>query len=317
MTGTGINRQGRRKTVLRLQLAGGLGNQLFQIVAGRYYSQRWGMPLKIDALQLTKLLSPHNSTVSSLRLIDRSEIRYGPFLQVWFFTMELARHLKIKPTLIQNLEGKIEDALGIYRSLLGGYDPNLEHIQVRPRVLVGFFQSWKYPDFLLRSNPSFKSSISLRRPSPWFEQLSREAIAIQPISIHIRRGDYRVASKVFGLLGKRYYQLAIQRMKDLQPNREFWVFSDEPDSALQILSTDTGVKFRVIRPPLGSDPAETLLLMSMCSGHIVANSSFSWWGAFLGSGGPVIAPDEWFLGSPEPEDLIPPYWHRIPSNFED
>lgn len=300
-----------------MQLAGGLGNQLFQVAAGKFYSLHWGRPLKIDALQLIKHFSPHRSSVWSFLMIDRKVISYLSILQAWFFGLELARHLRLKPALVHRAASIADRRLGIYKSPQGGYDSFLESISTPPRVISGFFQSWRYADFLFHNDPSFRGGLSLKRPSTWFEQLSREVLETRPVSVHIRRGDYKTAQEVFGLLGKTYYHLAIQRMNDLNPNRHFWVFSDEPDAAAQIVSPDVSDKVKFITPPSNSDPAETMVLMSMCSGHIVANSSFSWWGAFMGSGGPVIAPEKWFLGSPDPVDLIPPHWHKIPSYFEE
>jgi hypothetical protein len=67
--------------------------------------------------------------------------------------------------------------------------------------------------------------------------------------------------------------------------------------------------------PRESTAAEALYLMSLGSGSVISNSTFSWWSAKLGNGGPIVAPQSWFKTLPEPLHLIPPDWLRIPSTW--
>ena len=75
------------------------------------------------------------------------------------------------------------------------------------------------------------------------------------------------------------------------------------------------VKF--ISMPLTSNPAEVMYLMSLGSGHIIANSTFSYWGAYLSKKSQIIiAPSKWFKGWEDPKDLINPKWVRVQSEWE-
>jgi hypothetical protein len=305
-----------KRRALKLQLSGGLGNQLFQISAGKYFSLLWDRPLRIDKFQLKRNFAPHHSSISSFSLVGKEEFGFSPFLQSWFLAIEIAKRLRVNAKFIERLVGTVEKKLKIHRSRDLGYEEPLESVPKIPNVVVGYFQTWRYAQALFDEGKSFREDLTLKDPSPWFQTLAKDVLGAEPVSLHVRRGDYTAASGAFGLLGEEYYYQAIRKLKQLHPSNLFWVFSDEPDTARELLSRQVDSKFVFLDAPPSSDPAESLILMSMCSAHIVANSSFSWWGAFLGKGGPVIAPEKWFIGSPDPIDLIPPQWHRVPSNFE-
>jgi hypothetical protein len=178
--------------------------------------------------------------------------------------------------------------------------------------LDGYWQSEKYfkdAEPVLRSQLRF-----VPPPAPgireWIPQLQRgEAVAI-----HVRRGDYvtsRVNRYVHGILPIEYYRAAVTELAQRASRPRFFVFSDDPgwcEAHLRLPYT-----FTVIRGSPGGSH-EHLRLMSLCRHYIIANSSFSWWGAWLGSAPPgiVIAPCRWFRGaSVDTPDLVPAHWIRI------
>jgi len=302
-------------TPFRVRLAGGLGNQLFQITAATYYSNIWGRPWILDDSQLKPELAPHGSSIASFEFRNHHKTEHSHFLQMWFSLVEHKRFTHPNSKFGEGSIRLLENFLNIYRSPVNGYDELLENVKPLPDVISGYFQSWKYPASVFATNPGFKRQLTLTKTSRWFQELSRSADFSHPVSLHVRRGDYR-NSRSFGLLGRKYYSRAIERIQSLHSGRVIWVFSDEPEAARELLLGTTTFRLEFIEPPMGTDPAESLILMSRCSGHIIANSSFSWWGAFLGKSGPVVAPDKWFPGRLDPKELIPPRWHRVPSFFE-
>ena len=127
-----------------------------------------------------------------------------------------------------------------------------------------------------------------------------------PIALHIRRTDY-LTDNNHTTLGLDYYEQALSEFED---DRPVIVFSDEPSwcEEQELFSDD---RFMISE---SDDNAIDMCLMSLCSGHIIANSSFSWWGAWLANSKQVIAPTKWFGPGNEgksTQDLIPARWKRI------
>lgn len=134
------------------------------------------------------------------------------------------------------------------------------------------------------------------------------------ISIHIRRGDYQSNKNkdVYGsICTLSYYRKAIRKMKELLGNEiTFYIFTDEPEWVQTYFSINDCV---LVEKPKNIADWQDMCLMSSCKHHIIANSSFSWWGAWLGENSEkiVIAPEVWYSGLSTP-DLLPETWIRIP-----
>jgi len=145
----------------------------------------------------------------------------------------------------------------------------------------------------------------------WFKKYEREiremyGTGIEPndyVSIHVRRGDYLIqpnSDLYIDLCATDYYERAIS----LFPDSKFMVFSDDLDWCRQKWGDDSRFAFSI-----GRDEVADLNYMAGCQGHIIANSSFSWWAAWLG-GGPIVAPREWFQDGIE-RCWCPKHWFRI------
>jgi hypothetical protein len=135
------------------------------------------------------------------------------------------------------------------------------------------------------------------------------------VSLHIRRGDYvsnRKNIETHGVLGIDYYKRALNFMKEKVKNPQVFVFSDDIPWARENLETDLSLHFM---DDNGVERNyEDLRLMSNCKYHIIANSSFSWWGAWLGKfpDKQIYAPRNWFNSSDnDTKDLIPETWDLI------
>jgi hypothetical protein len=126
---------------------------------------------------------------------------------------------------------------------------------------------------------------------------------IAPIALHIRRTDY-ITNPNHTVLELSYYEEALKQFDDC----EVLVFSDDPVWCNQqkLFSDD---RFLIAD---GNTNYVDLCLMTLCSGHIIANSSFSWWGAWLSNSKKVVAPSGWFIGSDnehlDTKDIIPETW---------
>ena len=132
-----------------------------------------------------------------------------------------------------------------------------------------------------------------------------------PLIIHVRLGDYKKEND-FGILPINYYLEAISKI-DASKYGEIWLFSDEPEAAIEIIPLDIRKKCRVI-PEIDHSAASTLELMRHGKAYVIGNSTFSWWGAWL-NGNPdkvVIAPKNWFVTIKfNTKDLIPDSWIKM------
>jgi hypothetical protein len=143
--------------------------------------------------------------------------------------------------------------------------------------------------------------------------LAKQIREVEAVSIHVRRGDY-VTNPAHPLCSTTYYNLALKKISTLLTNPHFFVFSDD------MAWTQANIKSAFPTTYVGHNGSETdyedLRLMSFCKHHIIANSSFSWWGAWLSTNSAkvVIAPNTWFGGSLsgwDTRDLLPSSWIRI------
>ena len=175
--------------------------------------------------------------------------------------------------------------------------------------VVGYFQSYRFS-----LNPSVHSElsrISLEEPISQVELFMEMAEQEAPIVVHFRFGDYKVEN-TFGIPTENYYRQAVNEMIALYPNSKIWVFSDEENEARKVFPVDFLARTRWFTDTQLSS-AQTLEIMRSGSTYVIANSTFSWWGAMLSKNrdAKVICPDHWFKYQDEPVDLIPPSWKRV------
>lgn len=169
---------------------------------------------------------------------------------------------------------------------------------------LGYFQSERY----------FTDSEYVKwlfQPADWVEERIEKYDWLfkdtTTCSIHVRRGDYKTIQEFHPLMEEEYYQRAISGLNHLKIGK-FAIFSDDIDYCRELFKGDEYVFIK------DRDYTE-LFVMAKCDHHIIANSSFSWWGAWLGErqGSVTIAPETWF-GSEckdNPMDIIPARWQKI------
>lgn len=301
----------RRKAII-VELTGGLGNQLFQYVAGSTLARKNHLPLLLNLDHVHKGISNHRVSIKSLRLPGnylQSEKKYRPVQEL---SRRMVNRAVAKSANIANLDYHLRNR---YSSREIGYDSKLLKLS-KPVYLRGYFQSWKYLEAL--EGALTDQEFELKNPSDWYRQMERVALSDEPISIHLRRGDYSQLSKSFGLLSQSYYINAITFLKSQGATGPIWVFSDDIKLAKNFFNHKIFQEAFYVEPLLGSDPAESLILMKHAKAHVIANSTFSWWGAQLrGPSAMVVAPDQWFRALTDPADLIPETWFRVESQWLD
>ena len=177
------------------------------------------------------------------------------------------------------------------------------------RYLMGYWQSEKYFRSIadvIRSDFKFKRELFGKN-----KDLESRLTAHNSVSVHIRRGDFVTDVKtraVLNLLPVEYYDAAINRIAEMAEKPQFFIFSDDIPWVKDHLKTSFPCHF--IDHNHGAESYNDMHLMSLCRHHIIANSSFSWWGAWLDPRPDklVIAPEKWFVNENSVRDLIPDGW---------
>ncbi len=182
----------------------------------------------------------------------------------------------------------------------------------KEQYLEDYYQSEKY---FKETEETIKKEFTLRDPLCKTAEIFANKIgAVNSVALHIRRGDYTTNDKlkdVLRALPLRYYEKAVEMIGVKVESPYFFVFSDDIDWAKENLKTTYPTTFVSHK---NIEDYEELSLMSLCKHNIIANSSFSWWGAWLNKNPNkvVIAPKDWFVDtSRNTKDLIPETWIKI------
>jgi hypothetical protein len=176
------------------------------------------------------------------------------------------------------------------------------------KLFIGYFQSYRWA-----SNPKTYNCISSIHPIIETQELimlKKLAALEKPLFVHVRLGDYLLEDS-FGIPSNEYYEQAIRKHLEFRTYKSIWLFSDDVEAAYEMLPKEFHPIVRIIKEV--TNPSQTLELMRHGSGYVIANSSFSWWGAFLAHDRTalVIAPNPWFAGMPDPREICPTAWFRI------
>jgi hypothetical protein len=278
----------------------GLGNQLFQYAAGRALATRLRQPLCLDTTEYEtwsdRAFELEHFNIQAVRLAPRPPPR-GLFARRPF-SSALARLRFLGHLLRYN-------TLQDHRR---GFDRRF--LAVSGRVyLQGYWQSEKY---FLPIAGVIRQEFTLRNPPDAANAALLEKIqAVEAVAIHVRRGDYlleRFASH-FPVLDPDYYRQAMARLAPHLRQPHYFIFSDDPAWARENIRPAAPVTY--VTHNSGDRGFEDLHLMSRCRHFIIANSSFSWWGAWLGQhpAKQVIAPRRWIVESDAmTRERIPPGW---------
>jgi hypothetical protein len=276
--------------IVSVELMGGLGNQMFQYAAGHALARRTGAALRLDL--------GHFAQAGKRRyLLDcfavPAHVSQEPSPIAW---RGLAHWLALRACRRLGVSTKfLLDGWTVYDQPAVHFDPAFAAL-APPVHLKGYFQSERYfRDVADEIRKLFTIRIAA---SPSFAARRDEiATADWPVSIHVRRGDYvsdPATHEIHGTCDEAYYRRAIALAERLAAKPPTWfVFSDDVARAREALA---GLQNAVYVDGDDARPWEDLALMAACRGHIIANSSFSWWGAWLDPRPDkwVIAPRQWF-----------------------
>ena len=303
-----------------LHLTGGLGNQLFQMAAGMYFSD-CGELIISEKNGKPRVNSSNKPELLSFKLpINISILKSSRFSNLNSRVCGYILRMSVKPGLLGRLAiSRI--FIGFCASIISTfYFKKLVMIaevkgvgfagyRNRCNFLIGYFQTHKYAE-----NPEVFSklqSLTLENPGPATRALVEEAKDQKPLVVHLRRGDYSQEPS-FGLIGFDYYFRAIEVILQEASCKSIWIFSDDVSEAERMFKNQFNLTIKFIGD-VDNSASASLEVMRHGKGFVIGNSSFSWWSAFLrhDQGATVIAPDPWFKGQEEPKFLIPSSWIRL------
>ena len=299
-------------------LFGGLGNQMFQYAAGRSLALKIGARLVLDATGFTLPDARRAYALEDYALAAETRFdgyRYPPRqLQVRLPAPQRPRWIEraVHFFRVRLPAGRIgdENTFSVFTERSFDYDPRLWDCGPQT-YLVGYWQSERY--FATVADVIRRELTWTRPPDVANAQWLARIHAANAVCVHVRRGDYLLPAHFHhhGLCSVDYYRRAVRLMRERLADPRFFVFSDDWQWCRQHLADDDTVVVDANKPEAGQDE---LRLMSACRHHVIANSSMSWWAAWLGTsaGQIVVAPTPWFTHRPETPDLFPAGWIALP-----
>ncbi len=281
-----------------VKLLGGLGNQLFQYAFARYLADANNTEVYLEdsfyATQSLRKVELNYFNVKTASLSNYQKFVLKRYLSLrWFFLKKISRYKITKEESFQFHEPFKKRKGDLY--------------------LIGYWQSEKY---FIEIADMIREEIAMKDPMDTFNMQTLSYITSHTsVSIHVRRTDYltnTTANSVHGICDIPYYDKAIEIIKNKINNPHFIIFSDDPQWCRENIKTDSPMIF--IDHNTQDQNYIDIILMSKCKHHIIANSSFSWWGAWLNASTSkiVIAPQKWFVDPKRySEDIIPYSWIKI------
>lgn len=284
--------------MIKVRINGGLGNQLFQYATAYALAKKMNVSMQVDISEAMKY------RVHPLRL-DKLSCSV-PFSKKINIIDKILLHPRI---------------ISYSSKLLNRYymEPNLRYCDFSSRMennlfLIGYFQSELYfREYRTELLEEFRPKKNF---SPYQENIKKKISSSNSLSIHIRRGDYISnpdASSVHGICDKAYFNRSIDYLQEkgvISEKTNFFIFSDD----IKWCRDNLNFPYETIFVEGDSESPELdMWLMSYCNHHIISNSTFSWWGAWLNiyPNKCVIAPLDWFKTLHDSTDIVPESWVRL------
>jgi hypothetical protein len=288
--------------MIAASLRGGLGNQMFEYAAGRSLALSHGTRLVLDLSELERSATQREFALGCFRIEARLARRVR------------SRGLYSAPPSLRGHVGRWRrEAFSRFRVL------TQKDLELQPAFfeagdwthLVGFWQSERY--FAPHAG-TIRDDFAFRAPPGGHLERALDRIRSgASVSVHARRGDYATdadASAFHGVLPREYYRRALEELSGAESDLHAFVFSDDLDWCKEHLRLDLPTTYA----EASRSPADDLTLMASCTHHVIANSSFSWWGAWLGEreGSVVVAPLEWVRDpAVDTSHVVPARWIRV------
>lgn len=288
--------------MITVRIKGGLGNQLFQYATGYALSRQLETPLCFDPY-LTKTMTNRTYKLPLLKLAYSNTVNRESLSKV----VGLYKNRYINKGLRILHLGRLPLVKGLYYlETKDEYNVNLMHLWHKTIYLDGYFQSPSYfseyrNELIMQITPRYDTGEQ-------YEKYMRDIQSCNSVAIHVRRGDYKKDGNSFHyLLPLTYYNNAISYMRAKVSSPKFFCFSDDIDWVKNNLKADH--QFEFVKLQTANPDIDEMMLMKGCAHIIAANSTFSWWAAWLNESKAAlrIVPTQPY----GPPDMIPSDWVKI------
>lgn len=292
-----------------IRMSGGIGNQMFQ----------YGLYLKLVSLG------------KEVKFDDVTEYELDNARPIMLSVFGIEYPKATREELVEMTDASMDFVSRVRRKLLGrksgeyheaSVDYDEKVLEMEDAYLCGSFQSERYFKDIERQVREAYRFRNVRIPEDikgQIEEYERRIKEGQSVGIHIRRGDYLDSADVYGgICTDAYYNKAIKYMMKKYDNPQFFVFTNDSfwaEKWCEVRERELGKPFIAVKGTDEETGYIDLMLMSKCKAHIIANSSFSWWGAWLNDSPEkcVVAPSKW-LNTCECHDIYTPDMIRITSS---
>jgi hypothetical protein len=290
-------------------ISGGLGNQMFQYACVKALAHRLNVPFFLDISSFEKDIPNVDKRTFELDLFPNIKPAFLKTFKTSGFYQPTRWDNRLKKIFGRPIGSVLHENTHSFNESI---------LTVKPPVLLqGYWQTEKYfQDIgdLIRKDFEFP-------PLPETDvnkSLLDEIRQSESVAVHVRRGDYityETTHNFHGVCSISYYENAIRYIKDKYPDSHFYFFSDEPEWVQSNLMKEN-IDGKVISFNKEANSWKDMLLMSNCKHNIIANSSFSWWSAWLNQHPhkKVIAPSRWFKTDDpffEPNEIVPVNWLKF------
>jgi hypothetical protein len=292
--------------VIITKIIGGLGNQMFQYAAARALSLKNSSSLLLDISEYKKYKLHQGFELN--RIFNGS---FGLASE-----KDMYRVLNIySPSFIRRITAHTRMSIFRPKSLV--VEPHFKFWHDVNKLTGSFYLngSWQSEKYFLEYAEEIREDFKFLLPLDNINaQLAIHINNVNSVSLHVRRGDYvsnKKASSVHGVCSIEYYRSAIEYIAFKIDNPYFFIFSDD----IPWVKNNLNIEFpcQYVENNFGIESYNDMRMMSLCRHHIIANSSFSWWGAWLNPriDKIVIAPKRWFLNQLNIQDVLPDNWVKF------
>lgn len=308
-----ISRNKKEERMVIVRLKGGMGNQLFQYAAGRTLALKKKTEFKLDTVSSYKndrygskyVLGHFNIKENFVSEAERQRFNFSGIQKRIYNTLHFFKPYYRRSIVEEPVKQRFK------------YDPNLLLTPANV-CLDGYWQNERY--FIDSAELIRKEFVLRDQPDPLNREIAQKISQSESVCVHLRRRlgvsvdgkkKFEDAIKFHGACSLDYYRLALQKIAENAKNPYFFVFSDDTEWARKNFVINYPVQ--ILTHNNGTKDQEDLRLMSLCKHHIIANSSFSWWGAWLAQSPAkvVIAPRYWDTNNIFIKELTPASWFRI------
>ena len=281
-----------------VQLRGGLGNQMFQYAFARNLAKENNTELIIDSItnfSVRGLYIPRPYFLGNFNInkknITKNELNWAKNIRIW-------QRIGIAPKWEHLYENKFDEFQEV---TFKKYNRNI--------YVIGFWQNVQYFSSI---SAILKKEFTINKK--WIDNYQEPVSSLNSVAIHIRRGDYisnaEFQSSYVNLNETDYYNNAIKIIKQKIKNPVYFIFSDDIEWAIKHFKVDKSEIYFIQNT---ESPLHDFSLMAQCKHQIIANSTFSWWAAWLNNNPEkiVICPNKWFVNNWNDSHYALPEWIKL------